>query len=370
MWVAELYLGKDETGKKQTWKCYAKTQKRAAELLEKKKAELRNGFPVEPSKQTVGQFLDVWMKDVVKGSVRPSTYQNYVYILRHAEPLRNIPLVRLNPQAVQRLYRKMHEEGLGRTIKVLHAVLHKAMDQAVKWGMVPRNIFDAVDTPRVTTKEFRALTPEEAQKFLDAALEDRLYALYVLAVTCGLRFGELLGLRWEDVDLSTRTLTVRNQLQWVPGAGKDGKAEPQLVPPKTARSRRTIPLPDIAVFALKRHKTEQGKERLRAGDVWQDWGLVFTTEIGTPLDPSNVRNRSFWPLLEKAGLSRVRFHDLRHTCATLLLAQGVHPKLVQELLGHNQISVTLDTYSHVIPAMMRETADRMDSLFAAKQKHR
>ncbi len=264
----------------------------------------------------------------------------------------------------------MQERGLGRTIKVLHAILHKAMDQALKWGMVPRNVLDAVETPKIEKKEFRPLTIEETEKFLDAALEDRLYALYVLAVTCGLRFGELLGLKWEDVDLTERRLTVRNQLQWIPGAGPDGKAEPRLIPPKTAKSRRTIRLPDVAVFALKRHKALQTQERLRAGDLWQDWGLVFTTEIGTPLDKSNVRNRSFYPLLEKARLPRIRFHDLRHTCATLLLTQGVHPKLVQEQLGHSEISMTLDTYSHIIGPMMDEVARTMDGLLAPAMNKR
>lgn len=368
LWVAELYLGRDASGKKQVWKRYGKTRKEVAEALTKALKERQDGLLAEPSKQTLGQFLDAWMKDVVQGSVRPSTYQNYVYVLRHAEPLKNIPLTKLNPQAIQRLYREMQEKGLGRSIKVLHAVLHRAMDQAVKWGLVSRNVLDAVETPKVETKEFRPLTLEETQKFLDAAREDRLYALYVLAVTCGLRFGELLGLKWEDVDLEGRRLTVKNQLRWLPGP--EGKAEPCLIPPKTQKSRRTVPLPDIAVFALKRHKTEQAKERLRAGEVWQDWGLVFTTEIGTPLDPSNVRNRSFYPLLEKAGLPRIRFHDLRHTCATLLLSQGVHPKLVQEQLGHSEISMTLDTYSHVIGPMMDEVARTMDNLLTRTKKSR
>jgi len=368
LWVAELYLGRDAAGKKLVWKRYGKTRREVAEALTKALKEKQDGLLVEPSKQTLGQFLDAWMKDVVQGSVRPSTYQNYVYVLRHAEPLRDTPLTKLNPQAIQRLYREMQEKGLGRSIKILHAVLHKAMDQAVKWGLVARNVLDAVDTPKVESKEFRPLTLEETKKFLDAAREDRLYALYVLAVTCGLRFGELLGLKWEDVDLEGRRLTVKNQLRWLPGP--EGKSEPCLIPPKTQKSRRTVPLPDVAVFALKRHKTEQGKERLRAGEVWQDWGLVFTTEIGTPLDPSNVRNRSFYPLLEKAGLPRIRFHDLRHTCATLLLSQGVHPKLVQEQLGHSEISMTLDTYSHVIGPMMDEVARTMDNLLAGTKKSR
>lgn len=193
--------------------------------------------------------------------------------------------------------------------------------------------------------------------------EDRLYALYVLAVTCGLRFGELLELCWKDVDFEARTLTVNRQLQRV-----NGTLQFQTL--KTPRSRRTIALPELAVAALKAHRARQMEERLKMGELWQDLDLVFCSEIGTPLNESNVRNRSFYPLLEKAGLPRIRFHDLRHTCATLLLAQGVHPKFVQEQLGHARIGVTLDTYTHVMPGMMKEVAEKMDDVFSPVNKKR
>jgi len=363
-WVAKLFLGRDKRGKKKVWKRYGKTRKEVAEELTKVLRQRQQGLSLEPTKQTVGQFLDTWMNDVVKMNVRPNTYRNYQTVLRHITPIRDVPLPKLTPQHVQKLYSQLQEQGLGRTVVVLHTVLHRAMDQAVKWGLIPRNIIDAVETPKTKKRQFRPLTPEKTFRFLKAASEDRLYALYVLAVTCGLRFGELLGLRWEDIDFEQGTLTVTNQLQKVNG-------RPVLQPPKTARSKRTIILPTAAIAALKKHRARQLEERLKHADIWQEgWDLVFCTKIGGPLNRSNVRNRSFYPLLKKAGLPRIRFHDLRHTCATLLLAQGVHPKLVQEQLGHSQISVTLDTYSHVMPSMMKEVAEKMDAILAAASKKR
>jgi integrase len=361
-WCAELFVGFDqETGKKQTLRWYADTRKKVADDLTVTLRDRLQGLMSKPGKQTVGQFLDAWMRDAVKGAVRPTTYETYRYVLKHAGPIRDIALTRLTPQDLQRLYARALSSGLGRTVQVLHAVLHKALGQAVKWGLVPRNVTEAVESPKVDKKEFRALSPEEVSRLLAAASEDRLRALYVLAVTCGLRFGELLGLRWEDIDLGAGRLTVNHQLQ----RGQDG--EPTLTAPKTARSRRTMKLSRAATDALRKHRVCQLKDRVQYADIWQDQGLVFATEIGTPLSESNVRNRSFHPILEKAGLPRIRFHDLRHTCATLLLAQGVHPKLVQEQLGHSKIGTTLDTYSHIVPSMMDQVAVAMDSIFGDKQ---
>jgi integrase len=228
--------------------------------------------------------------------------------------------------------------------------LHKALKQALRWGLVPRNVCEAVDPPRVHREEIRPLSPKQARALLTAAREDRLEALYVLAIHCGLRQGELLGLRWEDIDLEARTLQVRRTLT----AAKDG---PAFTVPKTAKSRRSVNLTPGVVAALRRQRERQLEERKRLAELWHDQGLVFATEVGTPLHRGNLSSRSFKPLLEKAGLpSSVRFHDLRHTCATLLLSKGVHPKLVQDLLGHSNVSVTLDTYIHVLPGMGDQAA--------------
>jgi integrase len=223
--------------------------------------------------------------------------------------------------------------------------------------MVSRNDATLVSPPRVQQTEIEPFTPVQAKQFLAAIKGNRLEALYSVAVALGLRRGEALGLRWQDVDLDAGTLTVRVTLQRVSG-------KLQLVEPKTSRSRRTITLPQITIKALRTHKTRQLEERLAAGEQWLETGMIFTSTIGTPLEPRNL-NRQFTKLLEQLGLPHMRFHDLRHTCASLLLAQGVHPRVVMETLGHSRISETMDRYSHVIPALQQDAADRLDKLLSS-----
>jgi len=215
-----------------------------------------------------------------------------------------------------------------------------------------------VDLPKLVSEEVDALIPEEARAFLDAARGDRFEALYVVAVTTGLRRGELLGLRWSDADLSeagATTLRVGRQLQRM----RDGSGL-KFVAPKGGKGR-TICLPARAVEALKAHRACQAEQKLKVGPLYRDEGLVFASEVGTPLEPSNIDRRSFKPLLKKAGLPDIRFHDLRPTCATVLLSKGVNPKFVQELLGHADIKLTLGTYSHFLPSMGDQTAAAIES---------
>ncbi|MCX6633996.1 MAG: site-specific integrase, partial [Acidobacteria bacterium] len=202
--------------------------------------------------------------------------------------------------------------------------------------------------------EIQPFTPERARQFLESVRGDRLEALYSVGVAVGLRQGEVLGLGWPDIDMNVGSLTVTHTLQRI-----NGKL--QVVETKRDRSRRTITLPQVCLSALWAHRAQQEQERLRAGDQWKETGFVFTTTVGTPLDGPTVTHR-FQKALKKAGLPRLRFHDLRHTCATLLLAQGVHPRVVMGILGHSQIAVTMNTYSHVIPAMQREVAAKMDEI--------
>jgi integrase len=234
--------------------------------------------------------------------------------------------------------------------------VHRALGQALKWGIVTRNPAALVTPPRHKKSEGAALTREEVGRLLEAAREsgDRVEALYVLAVHTGMRQGELLGLKWSDVDLAAKTMRVNRQAQRHRDRGGLVLAEP-----KNA-SRRTVPLTDTAVEALRHHGKRQAEERMRVGSLYEDVGLAFASEIGKPLDAQNVVNRSFKPLLKGAGLPDMRWHDLRHTAATLLLSEGVHPKLVQHLLGHASISMTLDRYSHWVPSMGTHTASAMD----------
>ena len=247
-----------------------------------------------------------------------------------------------------------------RSVGYLRAVLRQALGQAERWGMVTRNVARLADPPRIPRHEVRPFSPEEARRFLDAIRGDRLEALYLVALGVGLRQGEILGLAWSDVDLEASTLTVRHALQRVDRVLV-------LVEPKSATSRRIIALPALVRDALRAHRTRQRTERLLAGSRWHDdpRDVVFRTTVGTPMDGIAVTRR-FQAVLRQAGLPRQRFHDLRHACASLLLAQGVAPRVVMETLGHSQISLTLNTYSHVIPALGRAAADQMDAVLGPR----
>jgi integrase len=260
----------------------------------------------------------------------------------------------LTPAQVQTLYRAKLDEGLApKSVKHIHTTLHRAFKQAVRWGLVPRNVAAAVDPPRVRTPEMRPLSPIQARQLLQAARSDRLETLYVLAVTTGMRQGELLALGWEDVDSEEGVVRVRRTLTLAKGG-------PRLTEPKTPRSRRQIRLTTGAVDTLERHRERQEAERAAAGDMWNELGLVFCTRRGTPIRRDNLHAKHWKPLLRRAGLPDIRFHDLRHSCATLLLTKGVHPKIVSEQLGHSSIAITLDTYSHVIPGLGEAAALAME----------
>lgn len=336
---------------------YGKTRQEVAGKLATALKARQDGLPILAERQTVAQFLGGWLESV-RPSLRPRTFVRYEqYVRLHAVPeLGRVSLARLTPQHLQRLYANRLGAGLSpMSVRHLHAVLHRALGQAARWGLVGRNIADLVTPPRGKRYEMTTLTPGQARTFLEAAAGDRLEALYVLALTTGMRQGELLALRWQDVDLEGGTLQVRGTLQRTP----DGLA---IAEPKTSHSRRQVALTSMAVHALRRHRVVQASERLRLGAAWDDNDLVFANEVGRPLEVRNVLSRSFRPLVERAGLPRIRFHDLRHTAATLLLGRSVHPKVVAEMLGHSQISVTLDLYSHVTPTMQRQAAEALDTV--------
>jgi integrase len=335
---------------------YGKTRAEVAEKLTKAMADRNGGLTFDAKNQTVGEYLTRWLRDSVKGSVKSITFENHERLVRvHITPaLGRVKLKALSPAHLQAFYRDHLDAGLSpRTVRYLHALLHRSLKQALRWNLVPHNVAKAVDPPKVPRKDMRVLSPEQARAILEAARGDRLEALYVLAVHCGLRQGELLALRWEDVDLEAETLRVSRTLSRTKGG-------PTFTAPKTAKSRRTVRLTSKAVEALKRHSERQAEEIVRMDTLYRDQGLVFASEVGTPMNRHNLNYRSFKPLLERAGLPNMRFHDLRHTCATLLLSRGVHPKFVQKLLGHATIAITLDTYSHVLPGMGDQTAAAME----------
>jgi integrase len=350
---------------------YGKTRKEVADKLAKALGEVRNGGFIEPAKTTLGAWLDRWLADYKKAEIRPGTYESYETLIRvHIKPaLGNVPLAKLQANTLQAFYNDKltsgRADGKGclsaRMVRYFHAIIRQALQQAVKEGLLHRNVADATSPPTIKNKQMQPLSEAELITFLEVAKDDRLFAAYLLTGTTGLRRGELLGLCWDCVDLERGVIAVRRQLIIL----KTGLVLDDEV--KTKAGRRSVALTDDAVRELRAHRQRQLQERLLLGKAYQDNGLVFCREDGIALDPREFTKR-FQRWLEKAGLPRVRLHDLRHTHATLLLARGVPAKLVQERLGHSSITMTLDLYSHVTPEMAKLAAESMNGLLSGRGK--
>ena len=351
------YTLETPTGKKRK-AVYGKTREEAHEKLVDALSNRNKGLVFEGDDQTLETYLAGWLRDI-ESTVKQRTLENYAYFVNtHITPgLGKIKLKNLKPEKVGALIRDKRGSGLSsRTVQLIHTVLGKALKDAVRDEILHRNVAAAVKPPKRTKKEMHPLSPEQARLFLDVAKEDRHHALYVVAVTAGLREGELLGLRWGDVDLDASKLAVKRQLTRT-------SDRLSFTAPKRGKTR-LVRLTGHAVAALKDHRKRQLEERLATGPFWRENDLVFSSTIGTPVDVGNLTYRSFRPLLERAGLPRIRFHDLRHTCATILLGKGTHPKIVQEMLGHATITQTMDTYSHVLPDMQDGAVTAMQEAFS------
>jgi len=354
LWEARISL---PAGKRKSF--YGKSRR---EVQDKLRAALRDvdaGLDLTAGRQTVGQFLDRWLADVVTPAKAWKTTATYADIVRlHLKPgIGHHHVAKLMPQHVAALLKAKTDAGLSpRMVSHIRAVLRAALNQALRWGMVSRNVAALVDPPRQVRSDIQSLTPTEARDLLNVTDDDRLAALFRVALTLGLRQGEVLGLMWTDIDLDKRTLKVRRALQRIDGTLT-------LKEPKTEKSRRTLSLPPSLVAALRTHKVRQLEERLLAGQRWHDRGLVFPSTIGTPTDARNVI-RSWHRLLAAAGLPRRSFHSTRHAAASLMLAEGVPVKVVQEVLGHSLLSTTADIYGHLFPEAFEQAADAMERALA------
>lgn len=341
---------------------YGKTRSEVASKLSKALADREAGLTYDAGTMTVAEYLNGWLTDSVRGTVRQRTYERYAALVRvHLAPaFIRVGLAKLRPDHVRGLYRSKldgdpdsGEKPLApRTVLHIHRTLSKALKQAVSDGLIPRNAAASVKPPQPRREEICPLDREQVRSLFEAAGGTRSEALYVVAVTAGLRRGELQGLKWADIDLDAGTLQVRRTLS-------EPKGGYIFEPPKSGKGRN-VRLTRKAAAALKSHRRRQLEERMQKAGLWEEHGLVFPSSVGTPLSGGRLA-RAFKDCLKRAGLPHsTRFHDLRHTCATLLLRQGVNPKYVQELLGHADVALTLNVYSHVLPDMGDAAAGAMD----------
>ena len=369
-WAVVIDLGRDpSTGKRrQLWRSLKGTKREAETLLVQLLHQRDIGIDSPAGKITLGEYLEGWVQQYARANLAPKTFLQYSWAVRsHLTPgLGSINLTKLRPQHIQAWYSRALQRGRidgrgglsSKTVLHIHRVLREALQHAVRWQMLSGNPADAVVPPRPIRYEPSVLSVEDVRRLLAVAASTTHGPLVHTVVMTGLRRGELLGLRWQDVDLDAGVIHVRQTAQWLPGEGSIFRS------PKTERSRRAVVLAPSTVQVLREHRRSQLEERLAVGAAYQEYGLVFATPLGTPMDPSNLR-RAWRRIVKSFGLTGLRFHDLRHAHATLMLLGGVHPKVVSERLGHSSVGITLDTYSHVLPSLQAQAAVSLERLFAA-----
>ncbi len=354
-WVSSISL--ESGGRKYI---YGKTRKEVYEKLQKALQEQQQGTLPTGPKQTVKQYLEYWLEEVHKPTIRLSSYVKYRRLIHiHILPaLGHVQLQKLSPQQVQSLYKQKSGEGLSpKMVHSIHGVLHKSLENAVRWKLVSSNVCDLLSPPRLVKQEIQPLAPDQARRLVEAARGHRLEPVLILAITTGMRRGELLALRWQDIDFENKNVQIRRTVDFFAGYGGYIETEP-----KTASGRRMIALPPFVIEVLRQHRVAQLELRLKAGSAWEEHDLVFTGLHGNYLNPRYIL-KMFDQVLQEAGLPHLRFHDLRHSAATLLLGMGIHPKVVQEILGHSNISMTMDIYSHVLPTMQKEAMEKWGDVF-------
>ncbi len=352
-WVAQVSMGR---GHKKIIGYYASKQEAIA-AKNKALQEIELVRRVKNSRQTLEEYLEYWLEHVQRLSVRLSSFvQTLIMINSHIIPeLGSIPLQKLTVRDVQRFVSKLQDTLSAVHVRNIHGILHKALAKAISEDLLRENVCDRVTLPRLETTEMQVLTQSQAQQLLRAAEGNHWETLLIVALTTGLRHGELRALKWSDVDLERKELYVRHTAGRVPGYGY---VESE---PKSKKSRRTVVLHAFVVETLKSHRVAQLEQRLKAGSAWQDRNLVFPGQTGNYFH-KNTLYRNFHKILDKAGLPPMRIHDLRHSAATILLAMGVNIKVVQEILGHSNISMTLGIYGHVLPGMQEEAMKKWGSV--------
>jgi integrase len=358
-WVAEVTT--DLVKRKRR---YCKTEREAIRKKSEMLRELEQGTLATGPQRKLGEYLVDWIDNVHKDKLRISTYVKYKKLINYiVAELGNVWLEKLAPEQVRRFYTKMGKKkevggnGLSsKTVHEIHGVLHLALKNAVRWSYVSKNVCDLVESPRIVSREPTPLTLEQAQAFLKSVGEHRLEVLLTVAVVTGMRRGELLALRWSNIDFDHRKLLVVHTVDYIP---KYGYVETE---PKTKTGKRSISLPVILVDVLKDHRKKLLERQLKLGKAWENRDLVFPDLQGGYFNPGYL-DKLLARLLREAGVPHMHFHDLRHSAATILLAMGVNIKVIQELLGHSDIAITLRVYGHLLPSMQGQAVEKWEDVF-------
>ncbi|WAH34998.1 site-specific integrase [Alicyclobacillus dauci] len=354
-WCAVVYMGLDANGKrKYKWFSGYNTKKEAQRALVEKIQEVNTGAYVEPTKVTVRQFVEIWL-EARKSQVRPVTHENNERLLRnHIIPhLGNLTLSKLRGNHVQSLYSELQSNLSPASIQTVHNTLHVMIRDAVKWEYIARDIMQQVTPPRAEHKIRPVWDFNDVQAFNEAVKSHELYVAFTLAVTTGMRRSEILGLKWDDIDFEQAQIHVQRSL-------KIENGEKVVSEVKTSSSRRTIVLFDEDVERLREHRKKQLEQRMKVGPGFNPENLVFVRADGSSIRPTNF-SRDWTVFLKKNNLPHIPLHSSRHTHATLLLALGIHPKVVQERLGHSSIRVTMDLYSHILPGMQEDAVKKLEN---------
>ena len=392
-WVAQVPKGNDPgTGERIRPTFYGKTRAEVAEKLTKALREIQTGTYTDSDKITLGEWLDVWVETYAKPSIRPSTFDLYKQLIKtHIKPgLGKVPLQKLQPHQIQKFYndrlrakrqprtmpkdKKKAKELMEKmptlshsTVKQMHIVLNQALNQAMKERRILVNPTKAAKPPKVTRPEAAYLNKEQIKNLLGVASEDSWYTVFFFTLGTGMRLGEVCALRWENIDLVNGVVKVRESVKRVSNdVPEEQKTKLLIQPPKSEKGKRNIPLPNEVLAELKKHRVKQAELKLQIGELYNDQDLVFAWEDGRMVDPGYL-SKHFKKVINQCGYEGITFHSLRHSYASALLTMGEHPKVVQELLGHAQISMTLDTYSHVAPEIKERAAAKMNEFLDMKK---
>ena len=373
-WVGAVTIGINDDGSPKRKFLYGKTQSEVSKKVNALLFQLNQGTYSDNKDFTVSQWLEVWLNEYARHNIKTHTRATYELLIeKHVIPrIGSCLLSKLTVDKIQSFYNEKHKSGRldGRggldpkTIRNIHSMLHSALDQAVKNDLIPKNPTEFVTLPKLEKKGIRYLTPEEQQELIKACRDERLGFSIILTLYTGLRLGELLGLQWRDIDFENNLLSVNRTFNRVKNfdPNKDSKTELVLGTPKSKNSIRTIPLNKLIMGEFHAYKSHQDKEKSDAGEAYQDLDFVFANPIGAPIEPRTYQD-FFKRMIKKAQIKDTNFHALRHTFATRALELNLPIKVVSQIMGHANIQITLDTYTHVSTDYMREAMNEMAGLF-------